>query len=339
MTFFMRSGLKKVSVVRTAPSAVRIAWGASSDVGCIEVYGGRTPETIDRRRPLAVAERQNRVDVTGLEPGRRHYFELVPDRGERQVTAERRLPFEGAFNFRDLGGYRTRDGARIRWGQLFRSDSLARLTKADLAYLRRMHLRLVCDLRTANEVKRSPNLFPDSESVAHIRLAMRQGRLDPIDAYERLQQGDASWLSEDYMLQGYRWNSEKYAAAWKRFFHLLIEPGNRPAVFHCTAGKDRTGVGAALLMLALGVPEEAVIADYGASDGHLAPVMDTVRETIQSYGISLQDVQPWLTAPPSRILAFLELLHQAYGSPLEYLRRRVKLTDDFLEQLRTQLLE
>jgi protein-tyrosine phosphatase len=335
----MSSGIKKISVVRTAPSAVRITWGASADVASVEVYGGRTPETIDRRRLLAAAERQNRVEVTGLEPGRRQYFELVPDRGEGRITAERRLPLEGAVNFRDLGGYRTRDGARIRWGQLFRSDSLARLTKADLTYLQRLNLRLVCDLRTASEVKRSPNLFPDSESVAHVHLAMQQGRLDPIDAYERLQQGDTSWVSEDYMLQGYRWNSEKYAAAWRRFFHLLIEPGNRPAVFHCTAGKDRTGVGAALLMLALGVPEQTVLADYGASDGYLAPVMDTVRETIQSYGIASRDVQPWLTAPPSRIRAFLALLHQAYGSPLDYLRRKVQLNDDFLEKLRTQLLE
>jgi len=331
--------LRDVSVKRTGPSAVRISWVATSDGEGLTIYAGSTPESMDRSRPLARVQGQNQAELNGLDPSQRYYFELVSDRGNRLVAAERRVPLEGAVNLRDLGGYETQNGRRLRWGQLFRSDSLARVTKGDLEFLRRMNIRLVCDLRTSGEVERAPNQFPDSRRTGYVHLAMRQGRLDPTDANERLQQGDASWLSEDYMVHGYLWNSEKYALVWKRFFNLLVTTKNRPAVFHCTAGKDRTGVAAALLLLALGVPEDTVVADYGISNVCLAPVMENVRKTIQSFGVDAQDVQPWLSAPETRIRALLDYLHQTYGSPLDYLRERVELTDAFLERLTSELLE
>ena len=170
----------------------------------------------------------------------------------------RSLNLTGATNFRDLGGYVGQDGLSVRWRRLFRSDHLATLTPTDLAQLADLGLTRVCDFRGKAERVPLACILPD---VAVHSLAIEptvvQRMKEMLDAGQLLTAPDTVLL----MQQTYRAfvvdNSPRFAAL---FAHLL--ESDSPLVFHCTAGKDRTGFAAALILLSLGVPQAVVMQDY-----------------------------------------------------------------------------
>src|SRR5262249_28035360 len=114
------------------------------------IYASASPDRFDRNN-LVRESRTSPVIVSAPNVGGRTYFHLVPDRGAGRVTAVRRLPLEGAKNFRDLGGYRTAEGRYVRWGRVFRSNALAKLTAKDYALLSQLRIRIVCDFRSDRE--------------------------------------------------------------------------------------------------------------------------------------------------------------------------------------------
>lgn len=202
-------------------------------------------------------------------PRRRSYYHLCQNRHYLLTTAERVLPFAGVSNFRDLGGYRTAEGRYVQWGKLYRSPELSDLTPDDLAYLDSLHLRQICDLRDCDEVAAmpSPPLAPAIHS--HIPLVEMLGKDvirqpgDVSDPGSRLA-GEPGQLLVDMN------RSLVHSTAGIRsiFDHLLAENG-APLLFHCTAGKDRTGLVAALLLLMLGVPKDTVMTDYLLTNRYL----------------------------------------------------------------------
>src|SRR6267378_5563868 len=133
----------------------RIDFQASPDAGPIEVFASSRPDRIDSAKPLlTIRKAPAEVSISGHTG--RIYFHLKPASGATRVVSVRRLPLEGAKNFRDLGGYRTSDGHYVRWGLVYRSGYLADLTKQDYQYLRGLGIRLVCDVRAEGERMRSP---------------------------------------------------------------------------------------------------------------------------------------------------------------------------------------
>ena len=170
----------------------------------------------------------------------------------------RSLRLTGASNFRDLGGYAGHAGRMMKWRRLFRSDHLAALTQDDMAELAGHGLGRVCDFR--GEAERAPLLCAMPGLSVHflpIEPTVVQGMNDLINAGHRLTAQDTVRLME----HTYRAFVHDNAAAYGEFFRLLLE-NDSPLVFHCTAGKDRTGFGAALILLSLGVPREVVMQDY-----------------------------------------------------------------------------
>lgn len=173
-------------------------------------------------------------------------------------TLTRSLQLSGASNFRDLGGYATDGGRTVRWRHLFRSDHLAALTQNDIVELSRHGLARVCDFR--GETERAPLLCAMPGLAVHflpIEPTVVQAISDMVAAGQQLTAADTVRM----MKHTYRAFVHDNAVAYAEFFRLLLE-GNSPLVFHCTAGKDRTGFAAALILLALGVPRSVVIQDY-----------------------------------------------------------------------------
>ena len=257
---------------------------------------------------------------------------MVPDGGTGIITAERQVPLEGAVNFRDLGGYRSSDGLRVKWGRVFRSDGLARLTTTDQAILRQIGIRLVCDFRTPGEVEKSPDRLPDGARWLHLPIV--HGEFDSIAALERMGRGDISWLTDDFMVNGYIRNIDEIAETWGTVLNHLSRPEGRPMVFHCTGGKDRAGVCAALILLALDVPEETVIYDHGLSNIYIAKLLDKIYEYIRYIGIDPEKVAPYFTAPRECIVSMLNHLHQTYGSATNYLNTRAGVSQETLALLK-----
>lgn len=179
------------------------------------------------------------------------------------------LPLQGGRNFRDLGGYRTADGRMVKWGLLYRSGQMHDLTLADYSYLQKRGIRTVCDFRDTGERTREPTLWPASQRP---KVLSDDYTLD-VSAM-KLPGDPASWTREQVvtaMTATYPQLLDQFNGQYRRMFAELLA-GDVPLAFHCTAGKDRTGVAAALLLTALGVPRATIVEDYLLSNQHMAPM-------------------------------------------------------------------
>lgn len=299
-----------------------------------------------RGRLLAEANGTRQVEVSGLtdltalQPQFRLSFVGGPLSGADLTVAERFLPLAGGVNFRDLGGYRTRDGRAVRWGQVYRSGMLSQLEEADLMALAGLDLRLVCDFRSRSEAERYPDRLPDGTTGAYRAMPM-------------MMEGNRWWQiarlfwhrnNLDRLLQsGYtQVVIGQNAAVVGATLHALADPANRPAVLHCTAGKDRTGVIAALLLALLGVDDETIVADYSLSNLAYRRYAGTLAhdiERLSRLGFSAEQVRPLLVANPAVLRAALAEIRAVHGSIEAYLRGPAGLDTAVLEQLRAELLE
>ena len=314
----------------------RICWETNDPGGEAVIYHGKSPDAIDRRTPVAVSE-DGCVDIDWLDPQARHYFEIVSGKSA-MIVAERRLLLDGTVNFRDLGGYAGHDGRRVRWGRVFRADGLGKLSDRDLALLREMNVRRIVDFRTDSEIANSPDRLPANDT-SYIHLPVTHGKYDFGEAVKRFREGDTDWLNPDFMVDGYIGNIESFAHAWERVVFELLDPEGGPLVFHCTGGKDRTGTCAALLLLALGVPEETVIDDHQLSNIYIAELLPELYRLMSGQGIDPDRVFPYLTAPRDCIEAVTAHIQTRYGSAAGYFVERTALTEKDLARLRDILLE
>lgn len=222
------------------------------------------------------------------------------------------LRLEGMFNLRDLGGYATRQGGRTRTGRIFRADALAHLTAADLAALTQLGLGIVCDLRSDQELERYPDRLPPGAHHWHNPM-----RLDVN-------------VMGDYRSPSFDWGAfrleqlfiqmlDQSGATFRAVFAQLAEAGSYPYLFHCAAGKDRTGVTAALLLRSAGVPDETIVADFALSDRYIAPRLPEFRERAAARGMNFEMAEPLFRAPAAAMEATLAHLDARYGSTAGYL--------------------
>ncbi|MEN8162075.1 MAG: tyrosine-protein phosphatase [Myxococcota bacterium] len=226
------------------------------------VFAGSEPDRIDRTRPLPTRRADAALHVDPPAAAPRHYLLVIGADGHEELVAERLLPLEGAENFRDVGGYPSADGRRVRWGAVFRSDSLATLSEADLSTLDALGLRLVCDFRGDAEVEEEPNLLAGRASVRYWRRPLGDSNVQPAEWRRRFESGDFGDIDSGWLTRSYRGMIDRSAPDLAAVFRRLAAADAVPAVLHCTAGKDRTGVAVALLLLLLGVSRDCVIEDY-----------------------------------------------------------------------------
>jgi protein-tyrosine phosphatase len=243
------------------------------------------------------------------------------------VKAQRVITLEGAVNFRDLGGYRTTDGQRTRWRVLFRADGLSELTESDLEVMRDLGVRTVVDLRSGYEVEQGRfNVAAHPVDFFHFPF---------IDALPDTEEWDRrpGLLGSQY--------KEMLDDAGHQILGALTAlaaPEARPAVFHCTAGKDRTGLLSAIVLLLLGVDEETVVADYALS----GEAMERLRaKLILKYPDGrdvIADIDEVFSADPANMVGLLEHLRARYGTMAHY-AAHIGVSDALVATLRTELLE
>jgi protein-tyrosine phosphatase len=197
----------------------------------------------------------------------------------------REIRLTGASNFRDIGGYRTADGRTVRRGLVFRSANLGTLAGDDHAILSAIRLRTICDFRGDEECAGAPTPLEHIAAPALHRLTIHP-RLGA-SLRDLVQTGQATGVAAgDLMRQVYRAYAVEFAEVYRRLFQLMLDERNLPLLFHCSAGKDRTGFGAALLLKALGVPDETILEDYLLTNrlwrgsGHLADLPDHIRAVV-----------------------------------------------------------
>ena len=328
-----------IRLERTANGILRIVW-PERDHKSIDftLYLGPTPDTLNPLSRSDLVENGRHVEMKNLDPEQRYYAEMVSKGIGSGVFGERRVACEGTFNFRDLGGYLTADGRKIKWGKVFRSDGFSGLSEKGLRQLEKTGTRHIIDLRTADEVKSSPDKVPVDSSISYDHFPVKHGEFNFNHAMERLKQGDAEWLSEAYMVKGYINSLENYGPIWGKALKTIAGENGRPAVYHCTGGKDRTGTLSALLLLSLGVPAHTIIADHQLSNVFIADMLPFVFERVKSYGLDPTQVEPYFTAPVKGISALLSHIEMNYGDIKNYLAAQCGVTAEVVETLQRDLL-
>jgi protein-tyrosine phosphatase len=247
------------------------------------------------------------------------------------VGRDRHLSFEACFNFRDLGGYETTDGRRVRWGTLFRSDSLERLSDGDREVLGALGLRTVVDLRSSAEQARGPaRLGGLSKASVHHTPLFEEHSLP----FQRAELTSVAPPPGETYLAIADAGAEAVGAAVR-----TVAQGDHAVAFFCAAGRDRTGMIAALILSVLGVPDEAIVADYRLSDRSLEPAIAWSEANAPALAAELAALPAWLLyTSPEVMEAFLDGLRAQHGSIEGYLAA-AGAGADVVATLRGRLLE
>jgi protein-tyrosine phosphatase len=271
----------------------------------------------------------------------RHYFLLEFADSHNLVLAERRLVLQGSPNFRDLGGYEGCDGRHLKWGRLYRSSKLSALSKADIDYLERLGVTLICDFRQSVERELEPTILWESprHAVAHLPImpGSSQSFLDSLFKGVIDVQDSAVFMET--------LNRELVATQMPRYaemFEFLLAQDQR-LLIHCASGKDRTGFGAALILDVLGVAEEEIVADYLLTNACL-PLDEemerlTAHVTDSSGGTLASEVlRPMIEVRPEYILACFEEIRLRYDSMQHFYQAALGLDEKKIERLREHYL-
>jgi protein-tyrosine phosphatase len=253
----------------------------------------------------------------------------------------RLLPLSGGRNFRDLGGYRTADGHTVKWGKLFRSGTMYQLTAGDYAYLNKAGIKTVVDFRSLQERQAEPTKWQGDHPP--IILATDYSAQDmPLMGNADMKNWTAD-QARQIMAQTYPEMLGRLNAQYRRMFQQLLTNG-APLAFHCSAGKDRTGIAAALVLTSLGVPRETIVQDYLLTNQYLN------ASAIMAKSASTPAAQPWASLPapvleafgkadPSYIDAVLNKLDAHADGARGYLHDEMGLSDADIAKLRALYLD
>lgn len=251
---------------------------------------------------------------------------------------DRVVPMEGGHNFRDIGGYKSSDGRSVATGLVYRSGTMSELSDGDHALLDAIGLQVICDLRSSNERSRRPSRLPEA---ATYEIWARDYDMSTGDIARALRQPNvtADDLREHIHL-AYRTLAYEQAPSYRELFQRLAT-GPLPLVFHCAAGKDRTGIAAALLLDLLGVAREQIIEDYVLTDRFFARGCELVAKDPfgdKFAGIDPKIWEPVMRAAPEYLDMAFVTIEERHGSVRGFLRDEIGVDDAMGETIRGRLL-
>jgi protein-tyrosine phosphatase len=261
------------------------------------------------------------TERTSQPSGERH------DGGVNQRS--RLLPLAGASNFRDLGGYPITSGGVTCWGRLFRSDTLHELTEGDVALLHEMGLKSIIDLRTRTEVDRSGRGLLGAGTTDYFHLSV-------IDEDGGEARGVPAPVDES-LADRYLWYLDVGRQALVHALTLVGEGSTHPLVFHCAAGKDRTGVLAALILDIVGVERRAIVEDYVLTSESMEAILARLMRNRAEGGMDSNIPASALTVEAATMESFLDGVDQRYGGGRQW-ALAAGVPYDSVEALSTRLV-
>ena len=332
----------------SSPNEYSLGWVADVPDAPVRLEVASEPDAAADTLVIAQDITTGSFQWTAPLPPRRHYFKVIPANGDAVQSAARLLPLEGGRNFRDLGGYTTEDGRTVRWGRVYRSGVMANLTEADYEYLASLGIATICDYRSEQERHEEPTrwaagevdyvTFPDPETPAGSSF---MGALSNPDTTPE--------MIANAFAKSYAQIAKDQANSYGTMFDRLAA-GEIPLAFNCSAGKDRAGISAALLLTALGVPRATVVADYALSEqlvDYLAEfrggAADHPASTSGAYAflatIPLDILTPLMRSDPRYIEYALSWMDEEYGSVMNFIREELDVTAAELTAIRAALLK
>lgn len=247
---------------------------------------------------------------------------------------DRLIPLEAVHNFRDLGGYPAADGRTTVWRTLYRADGLHRLDGADLDVVRALGIRTVIDLRTVGELEERGRFPVHAHPVDFHHLPI----IDVVWGPDEAPGTDHDHEIVEFMAGKYLEMFEMGEAHLAAALRVLAGPDALPAVFHCAAGKDRTGILAAVVLALLGVPDDVIAHDYALSREAMDRMIAWFRAQHPELAANVAETPAaFLAAHPATMLGVLGLVRHEHGSMENYVRS-IGVGDDVIGTLRERLL-
>lgn len=314
----------------------------------LDVYAHATPNATDSGKPL-LTNAASPADVGAPAPAwQRWYFTLQPKAGPAAVVATRQFVLQGAHNVRDMGGFVATDGRVTAWGKVFRGDNLGKLTARDDQALAAADVATVVSYLGANEIARDgadklprgtravslPILDPVTQALADsLGSALRSGDRAALDAM--LGGGRATRIGDEGFIT--QLDKPQTMAAYGETLRLIAD-NHGALLYHCTAGKDRTGMMSAILLGILGVPDDAIVADFLASNDYNHEHNAKVYAHLASRGIDTSLIRPLLEQRASEIEPVLAAVHHRYGGWDAFAHDVLQVDAATLAKLRSGLL-
>ena len=330
--------ITSVEVENLGESKWKLSWQATEPVNISVSPSPAFIEAVMLKRQVV----GKTVSVTVPNRIVRPYF-LLESNNHSMKVAERLLPLEGGRNFRDLGGYTTADGQMVRWGRLFRSGYMKYLTDNDYDYLSSLGIKVVCDLRSTQERATEPTNWRAEPAARYVSWD-----------YDTMSSGMESLFTEgvptpertrDFMLATYGGIVYDQKDRYARIFDELAN-GEIPLAFNCSAGKDRAGMAAALILTALDVDRSQIVADYALSEtyvDYMAVFAGPEVEEDSPYAflaeLPPEVLMPMLRSDPAYLETAFSMIERDHGSVMSFIQNELNVTDEELAKIRAQLLE
>lgn len=243
-------------------------------------------------------------------------FMMFSQTNEEKVNV---VKMEGAVNFRDIGGYKTQDGKTIVTGKLFRSADISKLTNNDMKIMEENHIYTVIDFRGKKESAAAPDrLLPNTD------YTLCPSGSDNIPDTKKLEElvKDDNFLLSMYNSQSIRYYGERYKPMFQKL--LSLPESNSSLLYHCTGGRDRTGMATALLLYVLGVPMKTIETDFVASNIYLTPVnKEMFKPMVQLSGFSESEIEERMKLRPELIRSFFKSISDEYGSIENFMEKEL----------------
>jgi protein-tyrosine phosphatase len=224
-------------------------------------------------------------------------------------SSMRLVHLQGAVNVRDIGGYPAADGKTVKWGKVYRSADISKLTDDDLQQLKSRHINSVVDFRGKRESAAAPDrLLPDMD---YILSPAGSDQLPPMPQMITMIR-EGNFLVKMYDTSSVGYFGDRYRPLFQK---LLTEPDSAALLYHCTGGRDRTGMATALFLYILGVPMNTIEADFTASNVYLAPSMVRMFGGLSKMsGMDEALIEKSFLLTPELLLTFFQAISVKYGS-------------------------
>ncbi|MFT3827460.1 MAG: tyrosine-protein phosphatase [Chitinophagaceae bacterium] len=246
-------------------------------------------------------------------------------------SSKRVVKMEGTVNFRDIGGYATKDGHSVKWGKIYRSADISKLTARDIQVMEGKNIHTVIDFRGVKEAEAAPDKLP-----AQTEYTLCPAGSDSLpDAKQMI-----AYLKDGSFLQKFYSSTQYFGPRYKPFFQkLLILPDNQSLIYHCTGGRDRTGMATALLLYILGVPQSTIEADFVASNVYLEPMNNRMFQGLaQSSGMDLNTIKSAFELKPELIQTMFSSITAKYGSVESFFQTELGIGQAEIQTLKKKFL-
>lgn len=270
-----------LTLERVDKHKLRISW-KEENYKIIELYWNEKP-TLDGNECFIDNITNHELVFSDPNLHKRSYFILKYNKTNYRIIGETLLPLENIYNFRDLGGIKTKNNKRVKWGIFYRSGQISNPSNNDLEYINSLGVKTILDYRSKGEVNKNPDVKIKGIKYFNISAMPTLDKIeDNMDLFSFLKSDDnIKKIGDpvDFLCEAYRkmaFNSKAY----RELMLCLQDTSTLPLVQHCTSGKDRTGVGSALILLALGVKEEDVIKDYMESNKYRKTINEKLRQSL-----------------------------------------------------------